>query len=56
MTNLEIRMLNIVRKNPITNPKAQYKAALNRLVKAGLVSKGQSIYTLSTAYKVRLQA
>ncbi len=58
LPSLETRMLNILRRNsiPVDDTKGMYKAALNRLVKKGVVTKTldvkreKAIYKLSTSY------
>jgi hypothetical protein len=47
MTNLETRMYNILRKNPIVQTKGQYLAALNRLKKQGVAVKAGNEWRLS---------
>ena len=51
---LEERMANILRKTSIEKPKGKYKAALNRLVRAGIAVKDEEIYKLKVKKRVFL--
>lgn len=55
MTSLEIRMFNILRRNPIikSHTSGKYKAALTRLANQGLAVQTQSEFRLSTRFRVR---